>query len=63
EGAAAFLDYSDLLAHEEETTFSDQWHFSDFGHVILADALARDLTPLLRDIVRTLESRAPDSSS
>jgi len=48
EGVAAFLDYSDLLAREEMTTFADQWHFSDFGHAILADALARDLTPILR---------------
>ncbi len=48
DGAAAFLDYSDLLAEERQTTFADQWHFSDFGHAILAGALARDLAPLLR---------------
>ncbi len=50
---AAFLDYSDVLAEEEETTFADQWHFSDFGHAILAEALARDLKPLLNELVRT----------
>ncbi len=55
EGAVAFLDYSDLLAQEEKTTFADQWHFSDFGHTILAGALARDLAPLLRQAVQTRE--------
>ena len=62
EGAAAFLDYSDLLAGEEKTTFADQWHFSDFGHVLLADALARDLRPLLREVVERRESSKPESS-
>ncbi len=52
EEAAAFFDYSDLLAGEEKTTFADQWHFSDFGHAILAEALARDLAPLLRELVQ-----------
>ena len=52
---AAFFDYSDLLAGEEETTFADQWHFSDFGHALLAEALARDLGPLLRDLVPASE--------
>jgi len=47
---AAFLDYSDLLAAEKPTTFADQWHFSDVGHTLLADALARDLAPLLRQL-------------
>lgn len=47
---AAFFDYSDLLAEETETTFADQWHFSDFGHDILADALAEDLRPLLAEL-------------
>ena len=50
EGAAAFLDDSDLLAGEEKTTFADQWHFSGFGHVLLAEAQARDLRPLLREL-------------
>ncbi|MEM7582086.1 MAG: SGNH/GDSL hydrolase family protein [Acidobacteriota bacterium] len=50
-GAVGFLDYSDLLAEEAKTTFADQWHFSDFGHVALAEALARDLAPLLRPIL------------
>ncbi len=63
EGAAAFLDYSDLLADEEETTFADQWHFSDFGHALLGEALARDLGPLLRETVRGPGERAPGSSS
>ncbi len=56
QGGADFFDYSDLLAGEEHTTFADQWHFSDFGHAILAEALARDLGPLLLDL-------APDTAS
>ncbi len=62
EGAAAFLDYSDLLAQEEKTTFADQWHFSDFGHTILAGALARDLAPLLRQTARAREHPAREGA-
>ncbi len=50
--AVGFFDYSDVLANEEETTFADQWHFSDFGHTLLAEALARDLRPLLQQTVQ-----------
>ncbi len=59
---AAFFDYSDLLAQEEKTTFADQWHFSDFGHVILAAALADDLGPLLRDLAAARRQQQSEST-
>lgn len=48
-----FVDYSRLFAEQTATTFSDLWHFSDYGHETLGLRLAQDVLPLLRD------SRAP----
>ena len=42
-----FLDCSRLFDSERATTFADLWHFSDRGHELLGQALARALIPLL----------------
>ena len=43
-----FLDCSRLFDGERATTFADLWHFSDFGHRLLADAMAAEIAPILR---------------
>jgi len=42
-----FLDASRCLQDERATTFADLWHFSDFGHEILAKEMARRVIPIL----------------
>ena len=42
-----FLDCSRLFDGERETTFADLWHFSDRGHELLGQAIARELAPVL----------------
>ena len=47
EEAALFLDYSELLTGLEGTYFIDVSQTSDLGQARLAEAMARDLSPLL----------------
>lgn len=44
---AYYIDCSDVLNNERVTTFADLWHFSDYGHVLLAQKLAGHLVPVL----------------
>lgn len=44
---AHFLDASRAFEGESATTFCDQWHFSDPGHAILGQAIARELKRIL----------------
>jgi lysophospholipase L1-like esterase len=46
-GVLHFLDGSRLFDVERATTFTDMWHFTDFGHAILGRAIAAQLAPLL----------------
>jgi lysophospholipase L1-like esterase len=46
-GRAHCLDVAGVFDAERATTFTDMWHFTDPGHVALADALARQLAPIL----------------
>ena len=48
EGALHFLDCSRVFDTERPTTFTDMWHFTDFGHAILGRAIAAQVAPLLR---------------
>ena len=41
------IDFSTVLSKEKRTTFSDQWHFSDFGHEIIAQTLANHLAEIV----------------
>ena len=43
-----YLDCSRCFNGEPETTFADIWHFSDFGHKILADAMAEKISAILK---------------
>ncbi|MCZ6856146.1 MAG: SGNH/GDSL hydrolase family protein [Gammaproteobacteria bacterium] len=43
-----FLDGSRLFNGESATTFVDIWHFSEFGHIILAEALAPKVIDILK---------------
>ena len=43
-----YLDCSRSFNGEQETTFADLWHFSDFGHKILADAMAEKISAILK---------------
>jgi hypothetical protein len=43
-----FVDCSRIFDQEKATTFSDIWHFSDFGHAILGTAMARHAARILR---------------
>jgi len=47
-GALHFLDCSRIFDGERATTFTDMWHFGDFGHAILGRAIAAEVAPLLR---------------
>ncbi len=47
-----FVDCSKLFEGERPTTFTDMWHFSDFGH----EKLAEELAPQIR---QALELRVP----
>ncbi len=51
EGDVIWIDSSDALNGETKTTFSDQWHFSDPGHGLLAERLAEGLEPVIRSVV------------
>ncbi len=42
-----FLDASRLFDDMPETTFADLWHFSDFGHRRLGEAISKKLAPLI----------------
>ena len=48
-----FLDCSRIFNGETATTFTDMWHFSDFGHQILAN----ELTPQVRHALRITGGR------
>jgi lysophospholipase L1-like esterase len=48
-----FLDASRLFDGVPETTFSDLWHFSDFGHQQLGEAISEKLAPLVAGEART----------
>jgi hypothetical protein len=48
-GKAHFLDCSRTFDEEKATTFSDLWHFSDCGHKVLGQAMAREIAPLLKE--------------
>jgi hypothetical protein len=39
-----FIDTSDVLSEEKETTFADIWHFSDHGHDLLGKFLSEQLS-------------------
>jgi len=43
-----FLDSSRVFNEEQATTFSDMWHFSDFGHEIIGKAMAPKIADVLR---------------
>ena len=47
-GVLHFLDGSRIFDGERATTFTDMWHFTDFGHAILGRAIAAQVAPLLR---------------
>jgi hypothetical protein len=47
-GTLYFLDCSRVFDGERATTFTDLWHFSDFGHRLLAIAMAEKIVPILR---------------
>ena len=53
-GWLQFLDCSRVFDGERATTFTDLWHFSDFGHRLLGVAMAARIAPILR----TAEPRA-----
>ena len=42
-----YLDCSKIFDSELETTFTDIWHFTDFGHEILGHAMAEKLFAIL----------------
>jgi hypothetical protein len=42
-----FVDCSRIFDEERATTFSDIWHFSDFGHAILGRTMARHAARIL----------------
>jgi GDSL-like Lipase/Acylhydrolase family len=42
-----FVDCSRIFDQERATTFSDIWHFSDFGHAILGRTMARHAARIL----------------
>ena len=43
------VDLAGAFADMEETTFADLWHFSDFGHAVLAERLAPTIERVLRE--------------
>ena len=47
-GTLQFLDCSRAFDGERATTFTDLWHFSDFGHRLLGIAMAEKIAPILR---------------
>jgi len=47
-GLLRFLDCSRIFDGERATTFTDLWHFSDFGHRLLGTAMAAAIAPILR---------------
>ena len=46
----AFIDASDAFSGIQETTFTDFWHFSDFGHSRLRQILLLRLQKTLQKI-------------
>lgn len=60
EGGMTLIDCSGALNGETKTTFSDQWHFSDPGHRLLAEALADGLEPVIRQAADTPPFRDDD---
>jgi len=44
-----FVDCSEATSRERHTTFTDQWHLSDPGHTLLAEALAPALGELVAE--------------
>jgi hypothetical protein len=49
-GLLVFLDCSRAFDGERATTFTDLWHFSDFGHRLLGTAMAAEIAPILRGL-------------
>jgi hypothetical protein len=50
DGLVVFLDCSRAFDGERATTFTDLWHFSDFGHRLLGTAMAARIAPILRGL-------------
>jgi len=53
-----FLDCSRIFNKESATTFADMWHFSDFGHQILAN----ELTSRIIQVLDTLSKANSDAT-
>jgi len=49
-GLIVFLDCSRAFDGERATTFTDLWHFSDFGQRLLGTAMAARIAPILRGL-------------
>lgn len=47
-GVLHFLDCSKVLDSEKETVFADIWHFTDFGHRIIGNAMADKIAVIFR---------------
>ena len=43
-----FLDCSEIFNNQEKTTFADMWHFSDIGHQILGETMAKEISIVLK---------------
>lgn len=46
-GKTSMMDCSGVFDDEQFTTFTDIWHFTDVGHALLAEFLAKQLDPFL----------------
>jgi hypothetical protein len=44
-----YVDCSRIFDSEKQTVFADLWHFSDTGHKILGETLAKEIYSLLRN--------------
>ena len=58
-GILLYLDCSRVFDGEQATTFTDLWHFSDFGHRRLGTAMAAKIAPILRTIASPGQAAAP----
>jgi lysophospholipase L1-like esterase len=52
-----FIDCSNVLSDEKATTFSDLWHFSDFGHDLLGKYIADKLIYILNHCCQARTSK------
>jgi lysophospholipase L1-like esterase len=55
--SAYYIDAAGCFDNETSTIFSDQWHFSDPGHELLAECIYRDLLPILKETTNRNESQ------